>query len=93
MNRWYPSADQLKDPQSTERSFRELLRMFYDLHDSHTALQAQVKQNGQPAAAPSTNTASVQRLLGLPVEPSDTTQLTDGTVLTYVKSTRSFKFM
>src|SRR5262249_24373368 len=90
--RWYPSHAQLKDPQSTERAFREALRMFNDLHDSHTALQVQVKQNGQAPAQQPTNTASVTRLLGLPVIPSDTTQLADGTVLTYKAAQRAFVF-
>ena len=76
--RWYPSHAQLKDPQSTERSMREVLRMLYELQDSHAALQSQVK-NGQSAPAQPTNTASNTNLLGLPVEPSDTTQLADGT--------------
>ena len=91
--RWYPSHTQLKDPQSTERSFRNLLDMFYQLQDSHAELKSQVKQNGKEAVPAQTNTASITRVLGLPVEPSDTTQLADGTVLTYVAATRSFKFL
>lgn len=91
--RWYPSANQLKDPQSSERSFRQLLDMFYQLHDSHTTLQAQVKQGANKEAVPAGNSASITRMLGLPVEPSDTTKLADGTVLTYVAATRSFKFL
>jgi hypothetical protein len=101
--KWYPSSNQLKDPQSTERSFRNLLDMFYQLQDSHAALQSHVKQNGaggagngavgaSKEAVPAGNSASITRVLGLPVEPSDTTQLADGTVLTYVAATRSFKF-
>jgi len=92
-SRWYPSSHQLKDPQSTERSFRNLLDMFYQLQDSHAELQSKVKQNGKEAVPAQTNTASITRVLGLPVEPSDTTQLADGTVLTYVAATRSFKFL
>ena len=93
-NRWYPSADQLKDPQSTERSVREILRQLYDLQDSHAALQAHIKQNGTgKEAVPAGNSASITRILGLPVQPSDTTQLTDGTVLTYVAAERTFKFL
>ena len=91
--RWYPSDNQLKDPKSTERSFRNLLDMFYQLQDSHAELKSQVKQNGKEAVPAQTNTASITRVLGLPVEPSDTTQLADGTVLTYVAATRSFKFL
>jgi hypothetical protein len=93
MARWYPSPHQLKDPQSTERAFRQVLDMFYSLHDSHTALQSQVKQGSEPAQAQSPNTASEQRFLGLPVKPSDTTQLADGTVLTFVKASRRFEFL
>jgi hypothetical protein len=92
---WYPSSHQLKDPDSTERAFRQLLDQFYELRNSHSALQSQVKQNGgaNKEAVPAGNSASDQRMLGLPVEPSDTTQLADGTVLTYVAATRSFKFL
>lgn len=92
--RWYPSHAQLKDPQSTESSFRQVLDMFYQLHDSHMALQEQIKAQGaNKEAVPAGNTASITRVLGLPVEPSDTTQLADGTVLTYVAATRSFRFL
>jgi hypothetical protein len=93
--RWYPSHIQLKDPQSTERAFREVMRMFYELQDSHRELQSQVKNGANGAskeAVPAGNTASITRLLGLPVEPSDTTQLADGTVLTYSATTRTFRF-
>jgi len=88
--RWYPSHDQLKDPQSTERSFRETLRMLYELQDSHAALQAQLKQSNKEAVPAQTNTASIQRFLGLPVEPADTTQLADGVVPTYNKVGRKW---
>ena len=91
--RWFPSHEQLKDPQSTERSFRNLLDMFYQLQDSHAELQSHVKQSNKEAVPAQTNTASITRVLGLPVEPSDTTQLADGTVLTYVAATRSFRFL
>ena len=94
--RWFPSHEQLKDPQSTERSFRNLLDMFYQLQDSHAELQSHVKQSNKeavPASTNTTNTASTQRFLGLPVKPSDTTDLADGTVLTYVKANRWFEFL
>jgi hypothetical protein len=39
------------------------------------------------------NSAAVTNILGLPISPSDTTQLADGTKLTYVAATRSFKFL
>jgi len=88
LNDWYPSSHQLKTPEDTERTLREVLRQFYTLRDSHAALQDQVKQNSKEAVPAQTNTASVQRFLGLPVEPADTTQLTNGAVPTYDKTNR-----
>jgi len=93
LNDWYPSSHQLKTPEDTERTLREVLRQFYTLRDSHAALQDQVKQSNKEAVPAQTNTASITRFLGLPVDPSDTTKLADGTVLTYVAATRSFKFL
>ena len=91
---WWPSAHQLKTPEDTERAFRQLLDQFYALRNSHSELKAQVKNGANKEAVPAqTNTASITRVLGLPVEPSDTTQLADGTVLTYVAATRSFRFL
>jgi hypothetical protein len=91
--RWYPSHAQLKDPQTTERSFRQVLDMFYQLQDSHAALQEKIgKQSSQSTSTP-TNTASVTNMLGLPVHPADTTQLADGTKLTYVAAKRRFEFL
>ncbi len=71
--------------------------MFYDLQDSHTALKAKVNSppvvGTRASQVPQVNTAAVTNMLGLPVEPSDTTQLTDGTKLTYVAAERKFKFL
>jgi hypothetical protein len=90
---WWPSPHQLTNPKELEQAFRETLRQLYELRNSHAALQEKIgKQSSQPVVT-STNTASISRLLGLPIDPSDTTQLADGTVLTYVAATRSFKFM
>jgi hypothetical protein len=100
--RWYPTSMQLGKQtkegltptvESLEHAFREVLRLHYELQDSHAVLQSQVKQGSSKEAVPAGNTAADQRFLGLPVQPSDTTQLADGTVLTYVAATRSFKFL
>ena len=89
---WFPSTQQLSSPDELERSFRETLRQLYSMQDKVDELHKKVnapapKQTGNP------NTASASKILGLPVEPSDTSQLADGTVLTYVLATRSFKFL
>jgi hypothetical protein len=47
------------------------------------------KTNGTP----SPTNAAITRMLGLPVIPDDTTTLTDGNVLTYVKASRAFRFL
>jgi len=89
MAKWYPSHVQLSSPQETERAFRETLRQLYELQDKFDRLHKQVNT---PAPAQPTNTAAVTRLLGLPVEPTDTSQLANGTVLTYHAATRTFRF-
>lgn len=88
-SRWYPSSSQLTTPDEHERAMRETLRQLYDLQDKFNELHKKVNT---PAPAQQTNTAAVTRILGLPIKPSDTSQLADGTVLTYVAATRSFEF-
>ncbi len=94
--KWYPSSEQLKDPQSTERAFREILRMHYALTEQVGTLHKKVDTMPAMAGTKASqvpNTAAVTNLLGLPIDPSDTTQLADGTKLTYVAATRSFRFL
>ena len=103
MGRWHHEEGQRKRQEQRDQAqagpdrredFRETLRILYDLQDSHAALQAQVKssQAASPQSSASTSSASVSRILGLPVEPSDTTQLADGTTLTFDKNNRRFVF-
>jgi hypothetical protein len=96
LKEWYPSTQQLKDPASVEQAFRETLRQFYEMRTRVEDLHAKVnkpKVAGTKATQLPVNTASDTKILGLPVEPSDTTQLQDGTVLTYVAATRTFRFL
>ncbi len=96
LNDWYPSHLQLDTPQKLERTLREVLRLHYAQRDTVNALHTKVNAPtvaGTRASQVPTNTAAVTNILGLPIVPSDTTQLADGTKLTYVKATRSFKFL
>jgi phage I-like protein len=89
--KWYPSSSQLTTPDEHERAMRETLRQLYDLQDRFDELHKKV--NAPAVAAPQQNTAAVTRILGLPIKPSDTSQLVDGTVLTWVAAERVFKFL
>jgi hypothetical protein len=95
--KWYPSPNQLGKPEDLERAFREVLRMHYSLSRQVKDMadtQAKLPMAGTKASqVPHGNTAAVTNILGLPIEPSDTTQLADGTSLKYVAATRSFKFL
>jgi hypothetical protein len=94
--RWYPSAKQLGKPEETERALREILRMHYSLSDRVGTLHETVSKMPAIAGTKASqvpNSAAVTNILGLPIEPSDTTQLADGTSLKYVAATRSFKFL
>src|SRR5438034_9313143 len=93
--RWYPTHLQLKDPQSIERAFREVLRMFYGMEDRVNEMHGKVNSSPAPTTPPATktNTASITNILGLPIFPADTTQLADGTKLTWVATKRRFEFL
>jgi hypothetical protein len=100
--RWNPTQQQLgkqtkeglvPTTEKLEMAFREMLRLHYELQDSHADLKSKVEQNGKSASPQPTSTAAVTNMLGLPVFPSDTTQLADGTKLTYVAARRRFEFL
>ena len=93
LQRWYPTTQQLKDPSSLERSFRQLLDQHYALQDAHNELLAKVnaptnKPKGPPPGSGPTDT----QICGLYVAPIDTRSLADGTKLTYVKAAGNFQF-
>jgi len=95
-SKWYPSTHQLGKPEELERAFREVLRLHYSLSqrvtDIHETVKAMPPMAGTKASQVP-NSAAVTNILGLPISPSDTTQLADGTKLTYVAATRSFRFL
>ena len=93
-SRWYPSADQLKDPIATERSFRQLLDQHYHLQDQVNALTAKQSAPSAPATsgAPPGSGPADTMLLGLPVAPADPQSLANGATLKFNKKTGSFQF-
>ena len=88
--RWYPSKEQLKDPEALERSVRQILKQQYDLKDRVDATTGS-PQPAQPAPS-ETQGPSTTKLLGLFVEPVDTSTLADGATLKYSKSRGTFFF-
>ena len=97
-NRWYPTQDQLKDPQATQRAMKQVLDQLYSLQDAHAklsadhaALKAKVpdaSKNPFPPGSGPTDTV----LLGLPVVSVDTNSLANGAALKYNKSSGNFSF-
>lgn len=91
--RWYPSKEQLKDPDAVERSFRQLLTQHYDLQDRFAALHAKVHGSASaPQGPPPGSGPTDSMILGLRVAPVDTQTLADGTKLTWVKKDGNFQF-
>lgn len=99
-NRWYPHADQLKDPQTTQRALKQVLDQLYMLQDQHETLQAShaelqgkvgasAKMEGPPAGSGPADT----QLLGLRVAPVDTNTLANGATLKFNKSNGNFEFV
>jgi hypothetical protein len=96
-SRWYPTSSQLKDPEWTERSFRQMLKQHYDLQDQVNGMREQMASDTRgrgkkPDAPPPGSGPSDSMLLGLRVAPVDSATLADGTTLTYVKAAGNFQF-
>lgn len=98
IERWYPSKEQLKDPESLERTLRQVLHQHYTLQDQFAALQRdQIKA---PAASSTTSAGGPPpgsgptdtMLCGLHVAPVDTTKLANGATLKYSKVNGNFEF-
>ena len=81
--RWYPSTNQLAKPDDLERSVRQILKQHYDLEDRVDQI-ASIPAQASPS--PSTQGPSTTKLLGLNVEPVDTSTLADGATLKYSKA-------
>lgn len=89
--RWYPSKQQLKDPESIEQSFRQLLTQHYALQDQFNDLKT--KSSAPATAAPaSTDSPAGTKLAGLYVAPVDTQTLADGATLKFNKKAGNFQF-
>lgn len=91
-SRWFPTTQQLKDPEALERAFRQVLTQHYALQDS---MAAAAKSGGKEQAGSSpaeANGPSTTKLLGLNVEPVDTQTLANGATLKYNASRGTFSF-
>jgi hypothetical protein len=92
---WYPTTNQLGNPQQLEVAFRQALNKIYELQQQIAALQA-----AQPAAAAATAPSGPppgsgpadSMLLGLRVGPADTTNLANGATLKFNKAAGNFQF-
>jgi hypothetical protein len=94
--KWFPSKNQLGTPDELERAFREVLRLHYASSNKLNTLHDTVGKMPQMAGTKASqvpNSAAVTNVLGLPIFPADTTQLADGTKLTYVAASRRFEFL
>lgn len=96
-SKWYPSADQLKDPAATQRTMKQVLDQLYAMQDQHAALAAShaalaaktdAKQSGPPPGSGPTDT----QLCGLRVAPVDANSLANGATLKYNKASGNFSF-
>lgn len=97
-SRWFPTQQQLSDPSSLERSFRQMLSQHYELQRQFNELKAQMATStpttpATPASAspPGSGPADTQ-LLGLPVAPIDADRLANGATLKWNASKRNFSF-
>src|ERR1700674_2816802 len=93
--RWYPSREQLKDPEATHRTLKQVLDQHYALVDRINAMAATQAQPaaGAPAGPPAGSGPADTMLLGLRVAPVDTQTLADGAVLTFSKANGNFRFI
>jgi hypothetical protein len=89
LQRYYPTPSQLKTPEDIERALRQILKQHYELSDAVAA------NTGNGVSATATRDAqgpATTKLLGLDVEPIDTQELADGSVLKYSKQRGTLYF-
>lgn len=95
--RWFPSREQLRDPESLERTLRQVLTQHYALVDRIAGMASASTGTGtgkaEGAGAPASESGpSTTKLLGLHVEPIDTETLANGATLKYNKTRGTFSF-
>lgn len=94
-NRWYPQADQLKDPHTTQRALKQVLDQLYSLQDAHTELQkshAELQSKVKAGATETSNGPANTKIAGLYVAPVDVNTLANGATLKFVKASGHFEF-
>ena len=91
--KWYPTKQQLSDPDAVERSFRQLLKQHYDLQDRFDAMAtAQTKQAEKPKGPPPGSGPTDTQLCGLYVQPVNPQTMANGATLKWNKATGNFSF-
>jgi hypothetical protein len=91
-NRWFPTKVQVSDPESVERTMRQTLTQLYSLQDQHNALKAQVsKPAAVPTGSPPGSGPTDTQICGLPVAPVDTSQIGDGSSITWSSTNGNFQ--
>lgn len=88
MNRWYPTLDQVKDPESLHRTLKQVLDQHYSQVDRMNTMHTKDVAPG----APDTSGPATTKFLGLNVTPVDTQTLADGATLKFDKKSGTFKF-
>lgn len=91
-SRWFPTRNQLDDPEKLLSTLRQVLTQHYNLVDTFNEYK---KMNPPAPASPATPPGSGPAdtmLLGLPVAPVDTATLANGATLKFVKAAGNFQF-
>jgi len=92
-SRWFPTKDQLADPEKLLSTMRQVLQQHYALVDDFAKYR---KENPPKAPAPSGpppgSGPTDSMLLGLRVAPVDVNTLANGATLKFVKAAGNFQF-
>jgi len=88
--RWFPTVNQVNDPDSTERSFRQTLTQQYALEDQLSGINKQIKN---PTPEQTNSGPANTKLLGLNVTPIDTSQTPYGSAPVFIPGTQQITFM
>lgn len=92
-SRWFPSKEQLKDPESLELTLRQILTQHYALVDKfNKGSEKESNPEKETSKFPPGSGPSNTVILGLHVEPVDTQTLTNGATLKYNKARGTFSF-
>lgn len=90
--KWYPTKQQLRDPDAVERSFRQLLDQHYALVDRFNAMASKQVEGQKPKGPPPGSGPTDTQICGLRVQPVNPQTLANGATLKWNKATGNFSF-